>query len=61
MISLEGRKEKELVVCLLMTNSNIQKAKELIRLWLFGNDENTAKQIERIYAEQERLDRMNKQ
>lgn len=61
LISLEGRKEKELVVCLLMTNSNVQKAKELIRLWLFGNDENTAKQIERIYAEQERLDGMNTQ
>ena len=59
-ISLEGRKEKELVVCLLMTSSNIKKAKELIRLWIFGDDDSTAKQIERIYAEQERLDGLNK-
>lgn len=59
-ISFEGRKEKELVVCLLMTDSNIKKAKELIRFWIFGDDNSAAKQIERIYAEQERLDGLNK-
>lgn len=59
-MSLQGKREKELVVCLLMTKSNISKAKDLIRLWLFGNDDIVVKQIEQIYAEQERLDGLNK-
>ena len=59
-ISFEGKRERELVVCLLMTKSNITKAKDLIRLWLLGDIESTVKRIESIYAEQERLDGLNK-
>ena len=55
-VSLEGEKEPELVVCLLMTRTNIEKAERLIRTWLFGRDERTKQLIEEIYAEQERMD-----
>ena len=55
-VSLEGKKEPELVVCLLMTRTNIEKAERLIRTWLFGRDERTQQLIEEIYAEQERMD-----
>lgn len=54
--SLEGQKEQELVVCLLMTRTNIDKAERLIRSWLFGSDERTKQMIEGIYAEQEIMD-----
>lgn len=47
----------ELVVCLLMTAGNIEKAESLIRYWLLGvDDDRVREEIERIYAEQEKLD-----
>ena len=47
----------ELVVCLLMTAGNIEKAGRLIRSWLLGVDDSRVREeIERIYAEQERID-----
>lgn len=46
----------ELVVCLLMTETNVRKAEELIRSWLFGKDEITREMIEKIYQEQEKID-----
>ena len=46
----------ELVVCLLMTETNVKKAEELIRSWLFGKDETTREMIEKIYQEQEKMD-----
>lgn len=52
----EGIKEPELVVCLLMTKTNITKAETLIRSWFLDSDERTNELIQRIYAEQEKLD-----
>ena len=49
--------EPELVVCLLMTRANIDKAKGLIRAWLFEDDDKTNSIIQNIYLEQERLDK----
>lgn len=46
----------ELVVCLLMTKSNVNRAERLIRSWFFESDERTKKQIDKIYEEQERMD-----
>lgn len=47
----------ELVVCLLMTAGNIEKAEHLIRSWLLDIDDGRVKaEIERIYAEQDRMD-----
>ena len=47
----------ELVVCLLMTAGNIEKAESLIRSWLLEVDEErTRRKIERIYAAQDRMD-----
>ena len=54
---IEGQAEPELVVCLLMTRTNIIKAETLIRSWLLGSDERTYDLIQRIYEEQERLDK----
>jgi len=55
--SIEGVKEPELVICLLMSRANIIMAKKLIDSWLFDNDEMTKELIDRVYAEQERLDK----
>ena len=46
----------ELVVCLLMTKTNIDKAKSLINTWLFEEEIKTKDLIEEIYKEQDRLD-----
>lgn len=47
----------ELVVCLLMTAGNIEKAKKLIRKWLLDMDDGRVRmEIDRIYAEQDRMD-----
>ena len=58
--AVEGEKKPELVVCLLMTKTNISKAETLIRSWLFGSAERTNELIQRIYSEQERMDERNK-
>jgi len=47
----------ELVVCLLMTARNIDRAERLIRSWLLGEDEMTKKEIIKIYADQENMDK----
>ena len=47
----------ELVVCLLMTARNIDRAERLIRSWLLGEDEMTRKEIIKIYADQESIDK----
>ena len=47
----------ELVVCLLMTARNIDRAERLIRSWLLGEDEMTKKEIIKIYADQENIDK----
>ena len=47
----------ELVVCLLMTARNIDRAERLIRSWLLGEDEMTKKEIIKIYAYQENMDK----
>lgn len=57
--TIEGVKEPELVVCLLMTKTNIDKAERLIRSWLFSSDERTNELIQGIYSEQERLEEKN--
>lgn len=54
--TVESMAEPELVVCLLMTRTNIINAETLIRSWLFDRDERTYALIQRIYEEQERLD-----
>ena len=47
----------ELVVCLLMTAGNIEKAEKLIRTWLLDVDDGRVRmEIDRIYAEQDRMD-----
>lgn len=58
---VEGQTEPELVVCLLMTRTNIIKAETLIRSWLFGSDERMYDLIQRIYEEQDRLDKQGEQ
>ncbi len=50
----------ELVICLLMTAQNIERSEKLIRSWLFEKDEMTQREIEKIYAEQEKMDKENK-
>lgn len=47
----------ELVVCLLMTARNIDRAERLIRSWLLGEDEMTKKEMIKIYADQEIMDK----
>ena len=49
----------ELVICLLMTKRNIDNAENLIRTWLLGSDERTYDLINKIYEEQERLDKQD--
>lgn len=46
----------ELVVCLLMTFENLQRAIDLIHTWFFEPDEIIEQKIERIYREQELMD-----
>ena len=51
----------ELVVCLLMTAGNIDKAEKLIRIWLFGENEGRVMaEIDKIYDEQDRMDKKDR-
>lgn len=47
----------ELVVCLLMTKANIEKTEELIDSWISGHDDKTRGMIEKVYENQERMDK----
>ena len=46
----------ELVVCLLMTKPNVEKAEKLINAWLFEDDEKTESLIEKVYEAQDKMD-----
>lgn len=52
----EERNLPELVVCLLMTKENIQKAEDLIYEWMACRDDVLNEKIERIYQEQDKMD-----
>lgn len=47
----------ELVVCLLMTKENIEKAESLIHDWMACRNDLVNDKIERIYQEQDRIDK----
>ena len=47
----------ELVVCLLMTKENIEKAESLIHDWMTCRNDLVNDKIERIYQEQDRIDK----
>lgn len=52
-----GMAEPELVVCLLMTRTNITKAETLIRAWFFESESQTEELIKKIYNDQDRMDK----
>lgn len=51
-----GNDNPELVVCLLMTKDNIEKAKNLVYTWLFEDENKTNCIIKEIYSEQAKMD-----